>query len=214
VQSFLESHGISFATMADGKGAPLPSTADLSDEITPSVVQILCHGKQAGTEAGPGETATAPVPRPYVPKRGFETFDGLDVVGFDYATLKDVSLDQCQTACENDQSCEALTYNKSQRFCFLKSDAKIAVRNRDAMTSVAGWLSPDVKVSTFVIASGRDMPGGDYRHFKASFLECYLACEIDTQCRAFAFIRGKRSCWMKAYVGAVDHKAGVDLGIK
>lgn len=198
---------------ADGERPP-PSTADLSETVVPSVVQLLCHGKQAETDPGPAETTTAPVPKPYTSKRGFETADNMDVVGFDYATLRNVSMGQCQAACEADRSCQALTYNKRQRFCFLKTDAKIAVQNRDATASVVGWLSSTVKVSTFVVASGRDMPGGDYRHIKASFIECYLACEIDGRCRAFAFIREKRSCWMKGIVGTVYRKAGVDLGIK
>ncbi len=213
LQSFLESRGIAFSMSEDPSG-PQPNTADLSERVVASVVQLLCHGKQVDPVAGPVETTTAPIPKPYMPQRGFETVDNADVVGFDFATLSDVSMSQCQAACQDNASCKALTYNKRQRFCFLKNDAKIAVRNPDATTSVVEWLSASVKVSTFVIASDRDMRGGDYRTFKAGFIECYLACEIDMQCKAFSYIRKKRSCWMKNGIGAVTSKAGVDLGIR
>lgn len=49
------------------------------------------------------------------------TVDG-DYLGFDLRTVKNVSQDQCETACIGDNQCRAFTYNVKARWCFLKSD--------------------------------------------------------------------------------------------
>jgi serine protease Do len=79
------------------------------------------------------------------------------VIGFDYATLMGVTQSDCQSACQRDPSCRATTYSKRERFCFLKTDAKLHVRNEDAYANAASELSSIVAVSTFTIATGKDM---------------------------------------------------------
>ncbi len=44
-----------------------------------------------------------------------------DYPGFDYKTVKDVSLEDCSAQCIADAKCLALTYNTKARWCFLKS---------------------------------------------------------------------------------------------
>ncbi len=46
--------------------------------------------------------------------------NGADYHGADYATLKEVELDACETACLSDTRCQAFTYNTKARWCFLK----------------------------------------------------------------------------------------------
>src|SRR5690348_3511426 len=45
-----------------------------------------------------------------------------DYSGFDYKTLKSVTLDACKKACVDDQTCRAFTYNTKASWCFLKND--------------------------------------------------------------------------------------------
>ena len=49
------------------------------------------------------------------------TVDG-DYLGFDLRTVKNVSQEQCETACIGDNQCRAFTYNVKAKWCFLKSD--------------------------------------------------------------------------------------------
>ncbi|SDY16895.1 hypothetical protein SAMN05421644_1351 [Allochromatium warmingii] len=53
-------------------------------------------------------------------ERSLELTPGIDYFGRDYATLKSVSLDDCQNACVNDRRCQAFTYNSKAQWCFLK----------------------------------------------------------------------------------------------
>ncbi len=55
-------------------------------------------------------------------KRRVQLTENADYYGFDYKTVKDVTLDQCSSACINDQQCKAFTYNLAANWCFLKSD--------------------------------------------------------------------------------------------
>ncbi len=55
-------------------------------------------------------------------ERRIETVPDGDYLGFDLRTVKNVSQDQCETACIGDNQCRAFTYNVKARWCFLKSD--------------------------------------------------------------------------------------------
>lgn len=54
--------------------------------------------------------------------RSVVTTDNSDYFGFDLRSEKNLSLDQCKTACVGDSSCRAFTYNTKAKWCFLKSD--------------------------------------------------------------------------------------------
>ncbi|MBX3582832.1 MAG: trypsin-like peptidase domain-containing protein [Rhizobiaceae bacterium] len=212
LEAFLQSRSIHYETHPAG-GKAL-STADIAERIAPAVIPLLCHGKAEMT-ADRATPAPAQVPQPTSIGRSFQRVANYDAIGFDYRTLSSVSERQCRDACEAEASCRAITYNKKERFCFLKNDAKLLVANADASAYVADELSNDILVSTFVISSGRDMAGGDYRRVRNSnFIACYLECEVDGQCRAFAFVRRKNECWLKNRVGQVTSKTGVELGIR
>ncbi|MEM8877524.1 MAG: alpha-2-macroglobulin family protein [Pseudomonadota bacterium] len=55
------------------------------------------------------------------PRSQFELFDDTDFFGGDLRTIKEITLQACQTACADDQACRAFTYNVRARWCFLKS---------------------------------------------------------------------------------------------
>lgn len=216
VELFLQSRNIQYETADPGHDDEPLSTADLSDKAVPAVVQVLCHGAPAAAaEAETPDNPTVPSAMPRPTFRSFSPADSYDVMGFDYATLKNVSEAECERTCQDDLSCKATTYNKKAHFCFLKSDAKILVRNVDAVASVQSNLVGSVIFSTFIIRSGRDMAGGDYSRIRnTNFIACYAACETDYQCRAFAYVRKKKECWLKNQIGYVSTKSGVDLGLK
>ena len=56
-------------------------------------------------------------------ERSINLLPGSDLPGFDYRIDKNVSLDHCQSSCEDDIACRAFTYNEKAGWCFLKSTA-------------------------------------------------------------------------------------------
>ena len=57
-----------------------------------------------------------------------------DYYGFDFKTIKKVTLDQCQNACLKTSDCKAFTYNVKAQFCFLKSDFAKATSFKGAIS--------------------------------------------------------------------------------
>lgn len=53
--------------------------------------------------------------------RRIERLSGVDYFGEDYATLKGVSLEDCESACLKDPRCRAYTFNTKVGWCFLKA---------------------------------------------------------------------------------------------
>lgn len=211
LEIFLQSRGIAFST--EGIVEHTLSTADLAEKIAPSVVQLLCYAAENSEPAARVQSETKPVAlEPFKPLR---QLDNRDVIGFDYATLKEVSGQQCLDACKNDNRCVAATYNKPARYCFLKDGAAVTVVNLDALGIISADIAGGVLETGFAIASDRDQPGGDYLHLRqSSFVGCFVACAQDQRCLAFSYIRKKHSCWMKAKLGATVRRSGVDLGVK
>ena len=206
IRLFLQGHRIAFQA-TEALGTEL-ATADLAEKVARSVVQVVCYGKAAP------QVATSPPIQSNSPTRIFRSLDSHDVIGFDYGSQRGVSQVQCEAACRADRVCQAFTYNKSAHVCFLKNDAVLLVRNKDAFASVVDELSTKVVISSMAITSGLDMVGGDYARLKTTFVGCYVACERDASCRAFAFVQRKNSCWLKGAIGIVSSRPGVDLGIK
>ncbi|MCO5083272.1 MAG: trypsin-like peptidase domain-containing protein [Rhizobiaceae bacterium] len=211
LEIFLQSRGIAFLK-ADTLENTL-TTADLAERIAPSVVQLLCYAAEKSATAPPVQSETRPVAlEPFKPLR---QLDNRDVIGFDYATLKDVSGQQCLDACKKDSRCLAATYNKPAKYCFLKNGAAVTVVNRDALGIISADIAAGILETGFAIASDRDKPGGDYMHLRqSSFVGCFVACAQDQRCLAFSYVRKNHSCWLKARAGATVRRTGVDLGVK
>ncbi|WP_342588299.1 trypsin-like peptidase domain-containing protein [Phyllobacterium endophyticum] len=220
LELFLQARGVKYQSV-DTAETPL-ATADLADKVSPSVIQILCYGQKneeapvASAHTNPPSSSTvAPIPEPFLPHRSFIVVGGLDVIGFDYATLKNVTFGQCKSACADDLSCKAVTYNRDANYCFLKNDAALLIRNKDAIASYSTEKAGDVLKTSISIHASRDSAGGDYRRLQGStFVGCFVACIRDDVCRAFSYVRKSNDCWLKSQVGVVTKRAGVELGIK
>src|SRR5262245_6771609 len=65
----------------------------------------------------PGSDAKAPAPPPVTTYRYYE---GRDIDGADFKTLRDVNFDRCTQACQQDPLCQAFSFDKWNRYCFLK----------------------------------------------------------------------------------------------
>lgn len=215
VRDFLSEEGIAFDT-ADEDAQEL-STSEIAEKAAPGTVQLLCYG---GETAGDPQTAQEPVrtapPAPATGHSGVmrDAF-GYDAIGFDYATLRNVSYNQCKRECATDGACQAVTYNQRYNVCFLKSNALVLVRNSDAAAAYDTSLAADMLITDFSVYANTDAPGGDYNRIRnADFVSCTIRCLTDGRCRAFSYVRKTKDCWMKDRVGNVRELKGVEFGIK
>ncbi len=58
-----------------------------------------------------------------IPERHSRVFENTDLYGGDIRTILDTTLDICESACLESDTCTALTFNQSKGACFLKSSA-------------------------------------------------------------------------------------------
>ncbi|MDX3924747.1 MAG: trypsin-like peptidase domain-containing protein [Shinella sp.] len=211
---FMQSQSVASQSGDRQDGQPTLSTADLADKITPSVHQVLCYGKAEVVASSPKQEMVTSLPRSSVSTILLDA-RGYDAIGFDYATLKDVTFQGCRTACESDGQCKAVTYNAKHRFCFLKDNVVALIRNADAIAAYSASKAADVIMSDFTSYSGMDISGGDYKRIRqTNYLECFVACVGDNACRAFAYVSKKKECWLKNVLGRPRAAKGVDLGVK
>lgn len=211
---FMQSQSVASQSGDRQGGQPTLSTADLADKITPSVHQVLCYGKPEVVASSPKQETVTSLPRSSVSTILLDA-RGYDAIGFDYATLKDVTFQGCRAACENDGQCKAVTYNAKHRFCFLKDNVVALIRNADAIAAYSASKAADVIMSDFTSYSGMDIPGGDYKRIRqTNYLECFVACVGDNACRAFAYVSKEKECWLKNALGRPRTAKGVDLGVK
>lgn len=105
--------------------------------------------------------------------------------------------------------------DKRRSACFLKDDATLLVDNADAVSGYARSLAAGMYDTGFTVTADMDAPGGDYLRLRqSSLIGCLVECGLDAQCRAFAYVRNNRDCWLKDRVGQVQRMPGVEFGLK
>jgi hypothetical protein len=173
-----------------------------------ATVQILCLGAASPQPADPRARSSSSSADLVISR-------GRDVIGYDYRFLRDMSQSDCHAACKGDPRCKAYTFNTRHSACFLKEDGTLLVNNADAVSGYVRSLAVSMYDTGFIVSADVDAPGGDYLRIRQStFIGCIAECALDLRCRAFAFVRQSRDCWMKDRVGRVQSMPGIEFGLK
>ena len=209
VAQFLRANGIAFEQHAAGAGSADGELSDRVEAAAAATLAVSCTPQDAVAESlrGEPEIPAPPIDGP------MSLAPGHDLLGFDYRMLEDASLEGCRQICMNERRCVGFTFNRRFDACFLKDDALLLVRNEDAVAGAERGRIDDIVVSGLEVHSDTDSPGGDYARLRdADFPQCLLECELEAQCRAFAYVPRTRDCWLKDRVGALVAAPGVEFG--
>ncbi|GGL67308.1 hypothetical protein GCM10011392_22300 [Wenxinia marina] len=157
VRAFLDHAGIDY----DRAEAGAPADPGLVDRIAESTLLLDCLGA-----APPLAIARAPTPAPApvvtAPVAQMMRAPGFDVLGFDYRHHGDSTLAACEAECRADSQCAAYTFNTSNGYCFLKSDAAILMANDAAVGGYLPAYEGSLVRATLRVLGNSDSPGGDY----------------------------------------------------
>ncbi len=153
------------------------------------------------------------------PIKGFNLQESHDLIGDDLANMKNVdSVAACAGHCSAKTGCAAFSYDKWNRWCFLKSSAAML---RLEPKSVSGFLKAASQPSRSATAitvrhyRGKTFPNAPYKTVNAaSFKSCKSVCVRERQCVAFSYVKKSRSCRLLNSAGEYFSKAGVDSGAK
>jgi hypothetical protein len=144
--------------------------------------------------SGPVGGIMKPVPKNYV------THDNRDLGGGAYEKKPDLELSACVKACREDGECHAFSYDKWNRWCFLKNKNNIGrlLLEPKALTgirqdiSAPSLASGPTRISRY---SEKIFLGDTYRSIKVrSYEKCEPACSDDKACVAFTFLKKERLC--------------------
>lgn len=102
--------------------------------------------------------------------RVLDRLPGTDLPGFDYQTLRNVPIAQCERACLADANCAAFTYNERANWCFLKSE----VGERTPYPGASSAVVRDVRTAPVLAMPDVDYLPASYRR-AAEDLEAKVA---------------------------------------
>ena len=170
--------------------------------------ECLCFNKckSGSTPARPFE----PPPAKYL------FYEGKDIDGNDLAIQRSSSLELCSSACKERSGCRAFSYDKWNRWCFLKDTIPSEIRvEPNSIVAVISTASPRVSSEPLVIekypnAKFVDAP---YRNVTdVSFNGCSLECERDANCEVFTHSSRSRQCELFRRPSEYFHQTGSNRG--
>jgi PAN domain len=148
----------------------------------------------------------------------FATQENRDYVGTDLRTIKNSTVEDCVSACSADADCQGLSYDKWNRYCFLKS---AVTASRLDPRSVSGLLRslPAVPPASSQIRMeryrGKTFPGESYMTLQGfEFSGCESACRDEASCVAYSYQKANGACRLFAKTGEYVPDPRNDSGIK
>jgi len=165
------------------------------------------------------QAKTVPVEIPAAevdPDSGFVVVSGWDAIGNDLPNMpiKNVSSEQCQTACESDFRCLAVTYNTKFRACFMKGDASLLVKSEESIMAAKKVVESNLRYSNLVFATKTEISGNSYWSAPLRYPDCILQCANDNSCLGFNFRKKESACVLFNSITQSADNAAVASGIK
>jgi hypothetical protein len=154
----------------------------------------------------------APVVDELVVQEGWDAL-GNDLPSIPVTGLPGLTFDQCQSRCDADQQCGALTYDRKNSVCFLKSGASVLIANAGATMASRRSIEGSLKRSSLVLTSNTVQVGNGYMDGVTTYVDCVMSCATDLRCRAFNFDASKL-CTLLDSVRSSSSFKGVTSGRK
>jgi hypothetical protein len=166
----------------------------------------------------PAPAGTNPPPSsPEVPK----VFESTDFFGDDLFPkgLRNVSLFECQSACQNDPNCAAWSYVHATQWCWPKAGVSNISYGVGISSGVVDWTRVDQSIldRPFLEVTAIDLPGNDLLPKGMPYTtldECRSACQAADSCMAFTWVGKQNMCFPKFAVGQPTNFLGAISGVK
>jgi hypothetical protein len=128
----------------------------------------------------------------------FLVFENHDLHGGDFRTLKNIEGKACSAACRANQQCKAYSFDRWNRWCFLKSNVANLSFEPSSLSGVVKALGRPASSDAVLRIERRPAKAFSGSHFRknaATTTElCEAACGSDQQCVGFTFSKSTRVC--------------------
>jgi hypothetical protein len=167
----------------------------------------------------PKAPAANPPPQdtPAVPRAHFTEYDNRDLNGGDLgAPLRNTSYNDCVAACLSNARCRAYSFDKWNRFCFLKSDIQVLRLDVRSLTGILdGAPKPSVSTTTVGMEHyrGKAFPGSGYKTLTTGTpASCETACTNEDTCVAYTFRKPEKLCTLFRTTGEYFSNSSAESG--
>lgn len=127
----------------------------------------------------------------------FKVYNNFDLLQGDLRRLERVDVNKCSTACAADTACQAYSYDKWNRWCFLKSKVTTLTLEPSSLSAIRKELEEPTRSNAetrIEMRVGKHLEGSHVRHDTVSAAECQRQCEADKKCMGYTFLENGRSC--------------------
>ena len=128
----------------------------------------------------------------------FQAFDNYDLTGPDISVKSSIDLQACFAACQFERACQALSFDKWKKQCFLKKSAGSARFDPSLISELpVSAPLPSMAEGTITVEAlpGTGFSGDAYRSATSSSLgNCELVCQNDKDCVAFTYLASQQTC--------------------
>jgi PAN domain len=205
--------GTAAAQYRAGIGCPAWKIDKMSAATSITQFECLCFNKCEGQG---GQVEVAPIPPTSVPLTLYHFYEGNDIDGNDLAVYKNTNLEACTSECKREPACKAFSYDKWNRWCFLKNSNPHEIRvEPNSIVAVISSASPRVSSAPLYIEKYPEAKFDDepYRtSSNVSFEDCSAECESDKSCEVFTHFKHSRKCNFIRRPGEYFHHLGSERG--
>jgi hypothetical protein len=150
---------------------------------------------------------------------GFQLRDSFDLIGGDLSSIKGLkSAKACAQRCSKASGCAGFTYDKWNKWCFLKTSAAELRLEPKTVSGIRTSVSMPGRSGANMIVKhyrGKTFPYKGYKTAeRKSFDSCKSWCLEEGKCVAYSFEKSSRSCRLLDTAGEYFSDAGVDSGVK
>jgi parallel beta-helix repeat protein len=148
----------------------------------------------------------------------YSVYDSHDVDGGDLSTLRKTDLGSCIAACKAEPQCQAYSFDKWNRYCFLKSGIDALRLDPRSITGIRQDLPTPSAASDPINMEryrGKVFPGDGYKTIAhTQFETCQSTCNQEQACVAFTFEKKNQLCHLFDTTGEYFANSQTDSGIK
>lgn len=184
---------------------PLPAPTATNSPTASSPTPVSDLGTHPTPTPTPSYSALATLePVPTHESRTPRIFDNYDLAGNDLGHAPADSMDSCVSQCQTRFGCEGVTYDKWNRVCFLKSEAKMLWFDAKGTAAIMdpttrpAYSDEPMHVLRY---PGRAFPKTGEMSYAESADACADTCKDTGWCAAGSFFRSTHQCMMLRTTG-------------
>jgi hypothetical protein len=185
-----------------------------------SIDRFVGSPRPAGLASPPHAKPSSPSPSVDAASgtEAFLSVENRDLLGNDLRRLERVDLKVCAAACKGDALCKAYSYDRWNRWCFLKKELAPLSLEPGSIAGIRAELGPPAMSDApvrFEMKANKKLLASPYRTIPVSSREdCERECTTETKCLGATFIKARNACQLFEAIETIAPDKGAISAVK